>query len=247
MIKKIGMTLAAAILIASLFLPVQEILTWADYKILPAHAKQTNFIRLRKTSGETVYLLGTVHEQHFQKASRFPYQNLKSALDSISPDVVIVEIRPQSLIQGQWGEGPPEMPYLAALASKSNIPVKGMDYWRADYKSARDMEDRENQMAKLIMESASGFHKALVFTGFSHIDGLKRRLMNQGYSLDSSFSSKEKSFALSQTEPDTIPKIYFEAVSNVILRASQHLSDYSPEWANQRKALLKSLQAKAGR
>ena len=244
--KKVAIGLVcSAILLAVLFLPAGELISWAEFRLFPGFAKRAHFLRLRK-SGQTIYLLGTVHGEHFRAGASYPYWELKSALDSLGPKLLLVEIRPLPLGLGLWGEGPPEMPYAVAIARNAGIAVKGMDFWRPHYQPAKDFDDREDHMASLILDGAKGQPVALVLTGFSHVTGLERRLRAAGFARDDSFTSQEKLNVLSRPESDRIPKDYFEAVTQAAERSSQRKSDYPAEWAEYRFGLLKTLAAKGG-
>lgn len=235
--------IVALVALAGVFLPVGEIVSRLGFKFLPHSAKSAHFFRLRNPNSNTlIYLLGTIHGGHFARATAYPYYALLSALQNTKPNLLLVEIRPQAFAQGLWGEGPPEMPYAVSMAHKMNIPVTGMDYWRPDYTPARDFDDREDHMAKLIVESAKAGQTTLIFAGFSHVRGLKRRLVENGFSIDKSFGKNQKLAVLATEVPHDIPRDYVDAVSKVIDRVKLHQSDYSNEWAENRRILLAELE-----
>jgi len=230
------------------YLPLGEFFSYLEFRWIPTYAKQSHFFRLKGPKSELIYLLGTVHERHFHADGGYPYSEIKSALTAIEPDLLLVEIRPDSINQGFWGEGPPEMPYAVAIANELKIPVRGIDFWRRDYSPMRDFDERENKMSELIVGALGESNTTLILTGYSHISGLRHRLLaQQGFSVDNSFGSSEKLAIFSRAESELIPQNFFDAVSKAIERVSEHRSDYSEEWANGRRLLSRSLEAKAER
>jgi hypothetical protein len=138
------------------------------------------------------------------------------------------------------------MPYAVAVAAEVKIPIRGIDYWKSDYKALRDFDDREDHMATLILEAVKSRPVSLILTGYSHVPGLSRRLLANGFALDTSFTRQEKIQTLSKKETDLIPRSFFESVTKIINRVSSHNSGYSEEWAEKRRQLLTYLQPKAG-
>ena len=241
---KVGVVVISIFAIAFALLPVAEFLSWAEFKITPAFAKHSHFVRLKnRAKGQTIYLLGTIHEGHFERGSGYPYEELRSVLQFVKPDLLLVEIRPESLERGKWGEGPPEMPYAMAVAQEAGIRVAGMDFWRADYHPMRNFDEREDRMTELISEAAMTKKVTLVFTGYSHVAGIRHRLAAADFLLDTTFTTQAKIRAFSTPAPGIIPKSYFTAVQEAALRASKHLSDYPPEWAESRFRLLNRLES----
>ena len=238
----IGVGVATVFVLAGLVLPMGELISWLEFRVWPSYAKASHFRRFRMPHSEgTVYLLGTVHEMHFAEGASYPYWQIKSVIRALSPEEVLVEIRPASLDKELWGEGPPEMPYAVAVSKEAGIAFAGIDFWRPDYISGRDFDEREDRMADLIVKGIGSRKSVLILTGFSHVAGISRRLVASGFQPDFGFSSEEKMELFFRNEDAGIPESYFSAVGKVAALVESKQSDYPPKWASKRQSLLQVL------
>lgn len=156
----------------------------------PKHFREAVFLRFSGNSGEDVYLLGTIHGNHLTTKD-YSLLHLQAVLEHLDPELLLVESRPEELERDNWGDGPIEMPFASLTAQASGIEVQGMDWWVMNGTRQIGSEERENRMFQNILTSLPGHHKVLILTGFSHVEGFKRRFLASGYR-QMAFSSVEK-------------------------------------------------------
>jgi hypothetical protein len=229
---------------AIFYLPMQELYSTFQFRFMPETAKTAHFIRLKDSSANQIYLLGTAHERHFKSDSTYPYWQLRSVIEQLKPNLLLLEIRPQEFNAGEWGESPAEMSYAAIIGKNTGIKMAGMDYWKPGYQPARDFDDREDHMIELILQKVQTARVSLILTGYSHIPGLTRRLVKKGYEFDNNLPKSEKIKLLNSNKDPNIPPEYFVLSSRAISKIENHQSDFSESWAKGRKQLLDRLKAK---
>ena len=226
-------------------LPSEESYSTLQFRFFPEFAKDSHFIRLtRSNSNQVIYLLGTVHGRHFNVDSNYPYWQLRSVIETLHPERLILEIRPQEFSNGMWGASPPEMSYAALVAKVAGVSIAPMDYWGKNYDAMKDFEIREDHMEDLIYKESDGQKVSLVLTGYSHILGLSKRLLSHGFSVDKTFSSRQKRMLLNETAKTEIPSEYFNLSKQAISLVEKGQTDFNVQWAEGRKKLLDYLQEK---
>jgi hypothetical protein len=230
-IKKPMMAGLVVIVIVLAILPVREIYSFAEFSLYPARAKSSHLVRLENPASKLeVVLLGSAHYLHIDSES-YPLWELKSAIETLSSDAVFVEIRPESINNGNWGEGPVEMPFCAFVAKDLGLDVKGMDDW------SQSMETREGRMVQNILEQSRNYHKILVVTGYSHLPGLTDRLLTQGFvEVEWPRSEREKLF---KSGPEkSFPAGLREAYLREFRQVDLGDSDFNEAWVSRRQKLV---------
>ena len=156
----------------------------------PRYFREVEFLRFVDDTGQEVYLLGTIHGSHLTTKD-YSLLHLQAVLEHLEPDFLLVESRPEELARDNWGDGPIEMPFSALTARARGIKVEGMDWWVMDGTHQINSEEREDRMFQNILASLPGHQRILVLTGFSHVEGFRRRFLAKSYH-ETAFSSAEK-------------------------------------------------------
>jgi len=147
-----------------------------------AHAK----INVFKGNGKTIYLLGTVHFHHLRNPN-YTWPHFDKIFSLISPELLLVEIRPEHFNPEEYLDGPLEMAYLVNLALTKKIESKGInwapDEWLFDF-SKIDWDRRNDEQVQLILNALreTNAKVILVAIGAKNIDGIISRLTKKGYS-----------------------------------------------------------------
>ena len=118
-----------------------------------------------------VYLVGVIHNMHFESKSNYSLIDLQEQIISIHPDVICGEIAPEAFDQPMEGYFPPEAAFLAAMASTWKIRFVPVD-WRVSYILQKKAEAEEpssiaNRVAQLDNDFISGIKN---FKGVSIYD-----------------------------------------------------------------------------
>lgn len=85
----------------------------------------------------TVFLVGSIHNNHFQDSPRYSIQDLKAQVLALNADLICGEITPEAYLQPLEGYFPPEASFLDEVAREHSIRFAAID-WRMD--SARQSE-----------------------------------------------------------------------------------------------------------
>jgi hypothetical protein len=73
-------------------------------------------------------VLATIGSAHARNP-RFGWVHLDSILQKSTPDLLLVQIRPEHFNKQEFFDGSPEMAYLAYTARKMKIECRGIDWW----------------------------------------------------------------------------------------------------------------------
>lgn len=97
-----------------------------------------------------VFLVGSIHNQHFQDAPHYSIQDLKAQVLALNPDLICGEITPEAYQQPMEGYFPVEAAFLDEVARERGIRFAAID-WRMD--SARQAEAEAGVPARVKEES----------------------------------------------------------------------------------------------
>lgn len=212
-----------------------------DFSLCPALAKYRHIrdfqapdsvIRLR--------LAGTVHSRHF-RSNAYPIADLGRLIRGMSPDLLLLEIRPDYGARGWWADCPADMAYGAALADEHGIPVAGFDAWLADHNA------REDAMARNLMRIVAErlpYGSALALTGYSHVFELSARLMADGWTETDVDHAELR--ALFQRPAPLLPSTLTGRLRQAADRARSAVTPFDGRWADSRDALADRLDRAAG-
>ena len=80
----------------------------------------------------TVYLIGSVHNMHFNSGKNYSLNDLCAQIIALEPDIVCGEITAEAFKQPMEGYYPPESAFLAEMADSLNYRFIPVD-WRLDF------------------------------------------------------------------------------------------------------------------
>jgi hypothetical protein len=144
--------------------------------------RDSNFRKYAKDN-QQIYFLGTVHTMSLD-SEPYSYLNLKSVIENLKPDVLLIESRPEQLSNGNFADGPSEMLYSHLIANKLGIPVKGVDWWTPDDTinvPGTTNPTRDNYVNKNILKNVIGYKKVLILMGYNHVSLEQPKLESAGY------------------------------------------------------------------
>ena len=106
----------------------RELRTYTMFRIAPATARDACLIRLGRSDAADVYLLGTIHGDHLTTPA-YSLCHIDAVIRNLCPDRLLLEMRPEFLELGSYGDGPAEMPFAALTARELDVDVRGIDWW----------------------------------------------------------------------------------------------------------------------
>jgi hypothetical protein len=80
----------------------------------------------------TVYLVGSIHNMHFNPENHYSIVDLLAQIRALKPDLVCGEITPEAFNQSMEGYFPPEAAFLAEMSAELKYRYVPVD-WRLDY------------------------------------------------------------------------------------------------------------------
>lgn len=115
------------ILLATLFMAALAVLLCLYFKFVH---KESNIVLLKQeNSAQEIFILGTVHEYHFNRFFDYSIVDIKNAIDKIQPDLVLLEVDPNTIDKYGVIKSPIEVIPLWCYAKKREIAVKGVDWF----------------------------------------------------------------------------------------------------------------------
>ncbi|MFI4973305.1 MAG: hypothetical protein ACHP84_02065 [Caulobacterales bacterium] len=181
-----GVVVAAVLVV----LAMSEVRGELLLKMSPKAFRDAEFARFADNAGDEVYLLGTIHGGHLTTRD-YSLWNVGAVVTHLHPDLLLVESRPAELARDNWGDGPVEAPFASLTARAIGVEVRGMDWWTMNAAHVIDDDNREDRMFGNIAAALPGHRKALILTGFSHVDAFQKRLLASGYH-EAPFASADK-------------------------------------------------------
>lgn len=103
------------------------ILVFSPISFFPQEIKQE-----KPDTPPTVYLIGSIHNMHFNPDNHYSINDLLAQIRALKPDWVCGEITPEAFDQSMEGYFPPEAACLAEMATELNYRFAPVD-WRLDY------------------------------------------------------------------------------------------------------------------
>ncbi|WP_070000986.1 hypothetical protein [Cellulosilyticum sp. I15G10I2] len=150
--------------------------------------KENNIVLLKINDEQEIYILGTIHSAHYQKNYNYSLADIKYAIDTIKPDLLLIETRQEIFDSFKALDGPSEMIFSWCYANENNIPVKGIDWWcsapnmRANnsFNTAYDRL-RDDEIYKNIQALLPDRGKVLIICGMTHRVAQTKRFICEGY------------------------------------------------------------------
>ncbi|HHZ06976.1 MAG TPA: hypothetical protein GX401_09415 [Clostridiales bacterium] len=137
--------------------------------------------------GREIYILGTLHDTHFNKLAGYSMEDILSAVKNINPDVVMLEARADIFEEYGAVDGPVDMSVVYAYCLDNSIPVELIDWWVVDntYEENKTNGRRDDEIHNnIILKSAaySDDSRILFVCGSGHFYEQAKRLEADGYS-----------------------------------------------------------------
>lgn len=135
--------------------------------------------------GQQVYLLGTFHENHFDRWLGYSMEDVLSAVENVDPDVVFLEARQSVLEEYGVVDGPVDMAVVYSYCTQNRIPAALVDWWVVDneYRSNTTNEKRDDRIFANISEKLKKIRsgsKVLIVCGAGHFYEQADRLLQHG-------------------------------------------------------------------
>jgi hypothetical protein len=93
-------------------------------------------------AGPAIYLIGSVHDLHFDDRYHYSLVDLAAQVRSLAPEVICGEITPEALGRAMEGNFPPEAAMLAVMARGWHSRFVAAD-WRVSFSQQRQGEQEE--------------------------------------------------------------------------------------------------------
>lgn len=148
--------------------------------------KNSLFEKYETPKGQEVYLLGTLHENHFSKWLNYSMEDILSVVENLQPDVVFIEAREEYFNCYGVMDGPIDMAIVDSYCIDNKIPVKMVDWWAVDniYKSNTTSDKRDDMIFTNIvnrLKTTGDDSKVLIVCGSGHFYEQAKRFLNGGF------------------------------------------------------------------
>lgn len=155
-------------------------LWWNKY--LNKHSLLEKFI----TQEQEVYLLGTLHKEHFDKWINYSMEDILNVIENLQPDVVFIEAREECFIDYGVIDGPIDMVVVYSYCIDKDIPIEMVDWWVVDnsFKENSTNDKRDDMIFGNIADKLTTVDegsKVLIICGAGHFYEQSRRFMNNGF------------------------------------------------------------------
>jgi len=178
---KIRSTILNAVALILIVAVVVLLLLWNRYL-----NKNSLLEKFTTTQEQEVYLLGTFHENHFNKWLNYSMEDILSVVENLQPDVVFVEAREKYFTDYRVMDGPIDMAVVYSYCKDNDIPVEMVDWWVVDnsYKSNTTNDKRDDMIFANIDSKLMTINtdtKILVVCGAGHYYEQAKRFLNNGF------------------------------------------------------------------
>jgi hypothetical protein len=131
---------------------------------------------------QNIYILGTIHQDHFNKHYNFSLAGVQNVIDEIRPDLLLLEIRQETFDKYGALDGPPEMIFAWSYANEKGIIVSGIDYWHPSLSLPNTTyKERDDRIYDNIITASNKKKNILVLIGADHLYKLDERFISHGY------------------------------------------------------------------
>ncbi|MFL0197985.1 hypothetical protein ACJDU8_20820 [Clostridium sp. WILCCON 0269] len=155
---------------------------------------RNHYFRKYIKNNQQIYFLGTDHSMSLD-TEPFSYLELKSVIENLKPDLVLIESRPEQLDNSNWADGPPKMLYCHLIANRLAIRVKGVDWWTVSSYNIPNSSNpiRDSYIHENIVKNINLYKskKILIIMGADHVILEQPKLESVGYK-EAFFSVFEK-------------------------------------------------------
>lgn len=149
--------------------------------------KESNIVLLKQeSSSQEIYILGTVHEYHFNRLLGYSIVDIQNTIDNIKPDLLLLEADQNTIDNYGVIESPIEMIPLWCYAKECDIAVRGVDWFEAteDSRSWTTDTNRDDHIFENIVNSIDDEQKILIILGSRHRIEQTKRFKNAGWQIE---------------------------------------------------------------
>ena len=148
--------------------------------------KNSLFEKYETPKEQEVYMLGTLHKNHFNKWLNYSMEDILSIVENVQPDVVFIEAREAYFKAFGVIDGPIDMAVVYSYCIDHDIPVEMVDWWVVDnsFKSNTTNDKRDDMIFANItdkLETIKAGTKTLLVCGSGHFYEQAERFQNNGF------------------------------------------------------------------
>ena len=164
--------------------------------------------------GQEVYLLGTIHQNHFNSLCNYSMADVLSVVEHVQADAVFIESREEYYLSHGVVDGPVDMSVVYSYCVDNDTPVEMIDWWVVDNSyaggnttsSLRDDNIFKNISTKL--QELDPSSKVLIVCGAGHLEYQTKRFLEHGFERAS--ISNKKVFFDNKEDDFTYPALAVE-------------------------------------
>lgn len=161
--------------------------------------KNSLLTRFVTESGQEIYLLGTYHENHFNKWFNYSMEDMLCVVENVQPDMVFLEAREEYFEQYGVVDGPIDMSVVYSYCLEHDIPVEFVDWWVVDnnYQSGTTSDVRDDAIFSNIkrkLQDLKNNETVLVVCGGGHFYEQAKRFERAGF-VEKKMSQKSTYFS----------------------------------------------------
>nr|WP_320024171.1 hypothetical protein [uncultured Acetobacterium sp.] len=135
---------------------------------------------------QTVYLLGTLHESHFNNFLGYSMEDITSAIANIKPDRVLIEAREEMYNEYGVVDGPVDMAVVYSYCLDNDIKVGMVDWWVVDndFQGNSTNEKRDDKISENInlkLNDLPPEATILIVCGSGHFHEQTERFITNGF------------------------------------------------------------------
>ena len=135
---------------------------------------------------QEVFLLGSFHENHFDKWVNYSMEDLLSAVENINPDAVFIEAREDMFLEYGVVDGPIDMAVIYSYCLEHEIDVEMVDWWEVtnDFETSTTNDMRDDHIFQNIESKLALLKKdqrVLVVCGAGHFYEQRKRFLDHHF------------------------------------------------------------------
>lgn len=147
------------------------------------HKENNLVLYINKDNTQKVYILGTIHEYHFESLLNYSYLNVQNVVENIRPDLLLLEVDQEAYNDYGVIKSPVEMIPLWCYASEQGISMKGVDWFEVteNSRSWTTNKERDDHIFENTMASIGDEPVVLIILGATHRIEQAKRFEYSGY------------------------------------------------------------------
>jgi len=161
--------------------------------------KNSLFAKFETPQAQEVYILGTLHKEHFNKLINYSMADILSVVEKVKPDVVFIEARENVYEEYGVVDGPIDMAVVYSYCLANGIQTEMIDWWVVDnnYQDNSTNDKRDDKIFENIKNKLNKFDSnttVLVVCGSGHFYEQSKRFTANDF-VRNSIQSKTTYFA----------------------------------------------------